>query len=94
LAEQTVAVRKQAELGTLRADIIRQVETSTPAFEGWNQPYAWMESDQVCERKQLQDEILRLMTLVADLSHRPPRHARRAVGLPPLAIIGMVNAIT
>jgi putative transposase len=55
--EQIVAVLKQAELGI-----------SEQTFYRWRKQYAGMESDQVRELKQLQDENTRLKKLVAELS--------------------------
>ena len=66
--EQIVAVLKQAELGMAVADIVRQVGISEQTFYRWKKQYAGMESDQVRELKQLQDENSRLKRLVAELS--------------------------
>jgi putative transposase len=66
--EQIVAVLKQAELGMPVADIIRQVGVSEQTFYRWKKQYAGMQSDQVRELKQLQDENVRLKKLVAELS--------------------------
>ncbi|ABB74992.1 Transposase IS3/IS911 [Nitrosospira multiformis ATCC 25196] len=66
--EQIVAVLKQAELGMPVADLIRQVGISEQTFYRWKKQYAGMQSDQVRELKQLQEENGRLKKLVADLS--------------------------
>jgi len=66
--EQIVAVLKQAELGLPVADLIRQVGISEQTFYRWRKQYAGMQSDQVRELKQLQDENARLKKLVAELS--------------------------
>ena len=66
--EQIVSVLKQAELGMPVADLVRRVAVSEQTFDRWKKQYAGMESDQVRELKQLQDENLRLKRLVADLS--------------------------
>ena len=66
--EQIVAVLKQSELGMPVADIVRQVGISEQTFYRWKKQYAGMESDQVRELKQLQDENTRLKKLVAELS--------------------------
>ena len=66
--EQIVAVLKQAELGMAVADLIRQVGISEQTFYRWKKQYAGLESDQVRELKQLQDENARLKKLVAELS--------------------------
>ena len=66
--EQIVAVLKQAELGMPVADVIRQVGISEQTFYRWKKQYAGLQSDQVRELKQLQDENVRLKKLVAELS--------------------------
>lgn len=66
--EQIVAVLKQAELGMPVADLIRQVGISEQTFYRWKKQYAGMQSDQVRELKQLQEENTRLKKLVAELS--------------------------
>jgi len=66
--EQIVAVLKQAELGMPVADLIRQIGISEQTFYRWKKQYAGMQSDQVRELKQLQDENVRLKKLVAELS--------------------------
>ena len=67
-AEQIVAVLKQAELGMPVADILRQGGISEQTFYRWKKQYAGLQSDQVRELKQLQDENARLKKLVAELS--------------------------
>ena len=66
--EQIVAVLKQAELGMPVAELIRQVGISEQTFYRWKKQYAGMQSDQVRELKQLQEENGRLKKLVAELS--------------------------
>jgi len=66
--EQIVAVLKQAELGMPVADLIRRVGISEQTFYRWKKQYAGLQSDQVRELKQLQDENGRLKKLVAELS--------------------------
>ncbi len=66
--EQIVAVLKQAELGMPVADIIRQVGISEQTFYRWKKQYDGLQSDQVREFKQLQEENARLKKLVAELS--------------------------
>lgn len=66
--EQIVAVLKQAELGMVVGDIIRRVGVSEQTFYRWKKRYAGLQSDQVRELKQLQDENARLKKLVAELS--------------------------
>ena len=65
---QIVAVLKQAELGMPVVDLIRQVGISEQTFYRWKKQYAGMQSDQVRELKQLQEENTRLKKLVAELS--------------------------
>ena len=66
--EQIVAVLKQAELGTPVADLIRHLGIAEQTFYRWKQRYAGLESEQVRQFKQLQDENSKLKRLVADLS--------------------------
>ncbi len=66
--EQIVAVLKQAELGMAVSDLTRQVGISEQTFYRWKKQYAGMQSDQVRELKQLQEENARLKKLVAELS--------------------------
>ena len=58
--EQIVAVLKHAELGMPVADFLRQVGISKQTFYRWKKQYAGLQSDQVSELKQLQDENARL----------------------------------
>ena len=66
--EQIVAVLKQAELGMPVADVIRHIGISEQTFYRWKKQYAGMQSDQVRELKQLQDENARLKRVVAELT--------------------------
>jgi len=66
--EQIVAALKQAELGMPVADLTRRLGISEVTYYRWKKQYAGMQSDQVRELKQLQDENARLKILVADLS--------------------------
>jgi putative transposase len=66
--EQIVAALKQAELGMPVADLIRQLGISEQTYYRWKRLYAGLESNQVRELKQLQDENARLKKLVAELS--------------------------
>jgi len=63
-----VAVLKQAKLGMLVADLIRHLGIAEQTFYRWKQRYAGLESEQVREFKQLQEEHTKLKRLVADLS--------------------------
>jgi putative transposase len=73
--EQIVAVLKQAELGMPVADPIRHVGISEQTFYRWKKQYERLQSDQVRELKQLQDENARLKKLLAELPllRRPPQ---------------------
>ena len=66
--EQIVAVLKQAELGVPVGELTRQVGISEQTFYRWKKQYAGLQSDQVRELKQLQEENARLKRLVAELS--------------------------
>lgn len=66
--EQIVAALKQAELGMPVADLIRQMGITEQTYYRWKKQYAGMQSDQVKELKQLQEENSRLKKLVAELS--------------------------
>ncbi len=66
--EQIVAALKEAELGMSVADVIRRLGISQQTFYRWKQMYSGLQSDQVRELKQLQEENTRLKKLVADLS--------------------------
>ena len=68
--EQIVAVLKQAEVGVPVAELIRKVGVSEQTFYRWKKQYVGLESDQVREMKQLQDENGRLKQLVAVTSLR------------------------
>jgi putative transposase len=66
--EQIVVALKRAELGMPVADLIRQLGISEQTYYRWKKLYAGLESNQVRELKQLQDENARLKKLVAELS--------------------------
>lgn len=66
--EQIVGVLKQAEVGIPIAEVIRKAGISEQTFYRWKKQYVGLESDQVREMKQLQDENSRLKQLVAELS--------------------------
>ena len=66
--EQIVTILKQAELGMPVADVIRQIGISEHTFYRWKKLYSGLQSDQVRELKQLQEENGRLKKLVAELS--------------------------
>ncbi len=66
--EQIVGVLKQAELGVPVAELIRQVGITEQTLYRWKKQYKGLETDQVRQFKQLQDENARLKRLVAELS--------------------------
>ncbi|AHB04863.1 transposase [Pandoraea pnomenusa 3kgm] len=66
--EQIVEILKQAELGMPVAELIRQVGISEQTFYRWKKLYSGLQTDQVRELKQLQDENAKLKKLVAELS--------------------------
>jgi putative transposase len=66
--EQIVTALKQVELGVPIADLTRRLGISEVTYYRWRKQYSGMESDQVREFKQLQDENQRLKKLMADLS--------------------------
>jgi putative transposase len=66
--EQIVAVLKQVELGLPVADAVRQMGISEQTFYRWKKQYSGLQTDQVRELKQLQDENSKLKRLVAELS--------------------------
>ena len=66
--EQIVAVLKQAEMGAPVADLIRHLGIAEQTFSRWKRRYAGLESEQVRQFKQLQEENAKLKRLVTDLS--------------------------
>ena len=66
--EQIVAVLKQVELGLTVADATRQLGISEQTFYRWKKLYGGLQSDQVRELKQLQEENGRLKRVVAELT--------------------------
>jgi putative transposase len=66
--EQMIGVLKQAEVGVPVAEVIRKAGISEQTFYRWKKQYVGLDSDQVREMKQLQDENGRLKQLVAELS--------------------------
>ena len=66
--EQIGAVLKQAEMGAPVADLIRHLGIVEQTFYRWKRRYAGLESEQVRQFKQRQEENAKLKRLVADLS--------------------------
>jgi putative transposase len=59
---------RQAESGTLVAEIIRKMGISEVTFYRWKKKYAGLGVAELRRLKQLEDENLRLKRLVADLT--------------------------
>jgi putative transposase len=66
--EQIVGVLKQAEVGVPVAELIRQVGISEQTLYRWKKQYQGLQSDQLRQLKQLQEENGRLKRLVAELT--------------------------
>jgi putative transposase len=66
--EQIVGVLKQVEVGVPVAELIRQVGISEQTLYRWKKQYKGLETDQVRQFKQLQEENGRLKRLVAELT--------------------------
>ena len=66
--EQIVAVLKQAEAGLPVVEVCRQVGITEQTFYRWKKQYVGLQSDQVRQLKQLQEENGKLKKLVAELS--------------------------
>jgi putative transposase len=65
--EQIVAVLKQVE-GVPAVEVCRQVGISEQTFYRWKKQFVGLQTDQVRQLKQLQDENGKLKKLVAELS--------------------------
>ena len=73
---ETNTIQRRADCGGAQAggmgapvsDLIRHLGIAEQTFYRWKQRYAGLESEQVREFKQLQDETAKLKRLVADLS--------------------------
>src|SRR4029077_19983444 len=59
---------RQAEGGTLVADVCRQIGVSEASFYLWNKKYAQLGLTEIRELRQLRDESARLKRLVAYLT--------------------------
>ena len=66
--EQIIAVLKQAEAGLPVVEVCRQVGITEQTFYRWKKQYVGLQSDQVRQLKQLQEENGKLKKLVAELS--------------------------
>ena len=70
--EQIVASLKQVELGMPVSDLIRQLGISEQTFYRWKKLYGGLQSDQVRELKQLQEQNARLEKMAAELTLKLP----------------------
>lgn len=66
--EQIVAVLKQVEVGVPAAELIRQLGITEQTLYRWKKQHKGLETDQIRQCKQLQEEIARLKRLVAELT--------------------------
>jgi putative transposase len=66
--EQIVAVLKQAQVGVPVAGLIRLVRITEQTLYRWKKQYKGLETDQVRQFKQLQEENGWLKPLVAELT--------------------------
>jgi putative transposase len=66
--EQIVGVLKQAEVGVPVAELIRRVGITEQTLYRWKKQYKGLETDQVRQLKQLQEENSQLKRLVAELT--------------------------
>lgn len=66
--EQIVAVLKRAEIGVPVVEVCREVGITEQTFYRWKKQYLGLQSDQVRQLKQLQEENGELKKLVAELS--------------------------
>ena len=66
--EEIVHALGQVESGEKVTEVCRRLGVSEQTFYRWKKQYAGLQSDQVRELKQLQDENARLKKLVAELS--------------------------
>jgi len=65
--EQIAMALRQAEGGTLVADVCRQIGVSEASSYLWNKKYAKLGLTEIRELRQLRDERARLKRLLADL---------------------------
>ncbi len=66
--EQILATLRQAESGTMVADLCREVGISEQTFYVWKRKYAGLGLSELRELQQLREENTNLKRLVADLS--------------------------
>ena len=66
--EKIAYTLRQAEGGTLVADVCRQMGVSEATFYVWKKKYAHLGTSEIRELRQLREENAKLKRLVADLS--------------------------
>ena len=66
--EQITFALRQADSGTLVADVCRQLGVSEATFYIWKRKYGKLGVTELRQMRQLQDENTRLKRLVADLT--------------------------
>ena len=66
--EQIAFALRQAESGTVVAEICRKLGVSEPTFYRWKKQFAGMGTVEIRRLKQLEEENAKLKRLVADLS--------------------------
>ena len=66
--EQIVAVLKQAEMGIPVVEVCRGAGITEQTFDRWKKQHVGLQTDQVRQLKQFQEENGRLKKLVAELS--------------------------
>jgi putative transposase len=66
--EQIAFALRQAESGTVVAEICRKLGVSEPTFYRWKKQFAGMGTMEIRRLKQLEEENAKLKRLVADLS--------------------------
>ena len=66
--EQIAFALRQAESGTVVAEICRKLGVSGPTFYRWKKQFAGMGPVEIRRLKQLEEEDAKLKRLVADLS--------------------------
>ena len=66
--EQIAFALKQAELGTVVAEVCRKMGVSEATFYNWKKKYGGLGVSELRRLKQLEDENTRLKRMVADLS--------------------------
>ncbi len=66
--EQILQALRQAEAGTVAAEICRKLGVTEGTFYRWKKQYAGLDVSELRELRQLRDENRRLRQVVADLT--------------------------